>query len=81
MPCRTSRELEQFLRSAEAPDASKRLAGLTEKALRNHLQQREENIEKQRALLLKHTKTCLAWLDEYESSVQRGTRSPHRLRL
>jgi hypothetical protein len=64
MPCRTCRELEQFLRSAEAPDAPKRLDGLTEKSLRNHLQQREENIERQRALLSKHQKTCSGGIDQ-----------------
>jgi hypothetical protein len=58
MSCRKCQELEQFLQSAEVPYTPKRLDGLSEKSLRNHLQQREENIEKQKMLLLKHKKTC-----------------------
>ena len=63
MSCRTCAELEQFLRSAEAPDFSERLVGLTEKSLRNHVQQRDEKIERQRSLLEKHKATCQADAD------------------
>ena len=58
MSCRQCLELEQFLQSAMEPDLPNMLSGLNEKALRNRLQQREEKIDKQRMLLMKHQKAC-----------------------
>ena len=58
MSCRVCLELEQILKSALGVDTPEVLAGLSEKALRNRAQQREEKIAKQQLHLDKHLKVC-----------------------
>ena len=58
MSCRNCIELEQFLHSANVPDAPESLVGLTEAALRNRKHQREERIQKLKGDLEKHRKVC-----------------------
>jgi len=69
MSCRNCIELDQFLRSALEPDAPEMLIGLSEAAIRNRAQQKQEKISKLRADIERHKASCLETAEANLSAV------------